>query len=44
MGEFHLIDDNSRQQYSFDNAWRCMYSFVLLMMDGGTAWNMWCNL
>jgi hypothetical protein len=20
MGEFHLIDDNSRQQYSFDNA------------------------
>jgi hypothetical protein len=24
----------------FDNTWRCMYSFVLLMMGGGTAWNM----
>jgi len=22
------------------NTWRCMYSFVLLMMGGGTAWNM----
>ena len=30
----------SRQQYRFDNTWRCMYSFVLLMMGGGTAWNM----
>jgi len=25
--------------YWFDNTWRCMYSFVLLM-GGGTAWNM----
>ena len=24
-----------------DNAWSCMYSYVLLMMGGGTAWNMW---
>jgi len=23
-----------------DNTWRCMYSFVLLMMGGETAWNM----
>jgi len=23
-----------------DNTWRCMYSYVLLMMGGGTAWNM----
>ena len=38
--EFHLIHDSSRQQYCFDNIWRCMYSFVLLMMGGGTAWNM----
>jgi len=37
---FHLIHDSSRQQYWFDNTWRCMYSFVLLMMGGGTAWNM----
>ena len=22
------------------NTWRCKYSFVLLMMGGGTAWNM----
>ena len=38
--KFHLIHDSSRQQYCFDNTWRCMYSFVLLMMGGGTAWNM----
>jgi len=38
--EFHLIHDSSRQQYWFDNTWRRMYSFVLLMMGGGTAWNM----
>jgi hypothetical protein len=38
--EFHLIHDSSRQQYWFDNTWRCMYSFVLLMMGEGTAWNM----
>ena len=37
---FHLIHDSSRQQYWFYNTWRCMYSFVLLMMGGGTAWNM----
>jgi hypothetical protein len=24
-----------------DNTWSCMYSYVLLMMDGGTAWNMY---
>jgi len=30
---------SSRQQYSFDNTCRCMYSFVLLMMNGRTAWN-----
>jgi len=24
----------------FDNTWRCIYSFVLLMMGEGTAWNM----
>jgi len=35
---FYLIHDSSRQQYWFDNIWRCMYSFVLLMMGGGTAW------
>ena len=23
-----------------DNTWSCVYSFVLLMMGGGTAWNM----
>jgi hypothetical protein len=32
--------DSSRQQYWFNNTWRCMYSFVLLLMGGGTAWNM----
>ena len=37
---FHIIHDSSRQQYWFDNTWRCMYSCVLLMMGGGTAWNM----
>jgi hypothetical protein len=37
---FHLIHDSSRQQYWFDNTWCCMYSFVLLMMSAGTAWNM----
>ena len=37
---FHLIHDSSRQQYWFDNTWRCMYSFVLLVMGGGTVWNM----
>jgi len=25
--QFHLIHDSSRQQYWFDNTWRCMYSF-----------------
>ena len=38
--EFHLIHVSSRQQYWFDNTWRCMYSSVVLMMGGGTAWNM----
>ena len=38
---FYLIHDSSRQQYWFDNTWRCMYSFVLLMMGGRTAWNMY---
>jgi len=38
--EFHLIHDSSRRQYWFDNIWRCMYTFVLLMMGGPTAWNM----
>jgi len=38
---FHLI---CRQQYWFDDTWLCMYSFVLLMMGGGTAWNMQSNL
>jgi hypothetical protein len=42
--EFHLIHDSSRQQYWFDNTWRCMYSFVLLMMGGGTVWNMQSDL
>ena len=37
---FHLIHDSIRQQYWFDNTRRCMYSSVLLMMGGGTAWNM----
>jgi hypothetical protein len=37
---FHLIHDSSTQQYWFDNTRRCMYSFVLLMMDWGTTWNM----
>jgi len=32
LRKFRLIHDSSRQQYWFDNAWRCMYSFVLLMM------------
>jgi hypothetical protein len=36
---FHLIHDSSMQQYWFDSTWPCMYSFVLLMMGGGTAWN-----
>ena len=26
---------------SIDNTWSCMYSYVLLMMSGGTAWNTW---
>jgi hypothetical protein len=34
------IHNSSRRQYWFDNTWRCMYSFVLLMMGGETAWNM----
>jgi len=38
--EFHLTHDNSREQYCFDNTWHCMYTFVLLMMGKGTAWNM----
>ena len=42
--EFHVIHGSSRQQYWFDNTWRCMYSSVLLMMGGGTAWNMQSNL
>jgi hypothetical protein len=40
---FHLIHNSGRQQYWFDNTWRCMYSFVLLMAGGGTAWNMQSN-
>jgi hypothetical protein len=40
----HLIHDSSRQQYWLDNTWRCMYSFVLLMMSGETVWNMQSNL
>jgi len=24
-----------------DNTWSCLYSCVLLMMGGGTAWNMY---
>ena len=31
--QFHLIHDSSRQQYWFENTWRCMYNFVLLMME-----------
>ena len=42
--EFHLIHGSSRQQYWFDNTWRSMYSFLLLMMGGGTAWNKYSNL
>jgi hypothetical protein len=34
---FHLTLDRSRQQYWFDNTWRCMHSFVFLMMGGGTS-------
>ena len=34
------IVDSSRQQYWFDNIWCYMYSFMLLMMGRGTAWNM----
>jgi hypothetical protein len=30
--QFHLIHDSGRQQYWFDDTWRCMYSFVFLMM------------
>jgi len=41
--QFHLTHDSSRQQYWFDNTWRCIYSFVLPMMGGGTAWNMQSN-
>jgi hypothetical protein len=37
-------NDSSRQQYWFDNTWRCMYSCLLLMMDGWTAWNVYSNL
>ena len=29
-----------KQQYWFDNTLSCMYSFVLLMIGGGTDWNM----
>jgi len=25
---------------NIQNTWSCMYSYVLLMMGGGTAWNM----
>jgi hypothetical protein len=32
--------DSGRQQYWFDNTRRCMHSAALLMMGGGTAWNM----
>jgi len=41
---FHLIHDSSRQQYWFYNTRRCMYNFVVLLMGGGTAWNMYSNL
>ena len=44
LQSFHLIYEGSRQQYWFDNNWRCMYIFLLLMMDGGTLWNMQSNL
>jgi len=37
---FHLIHDTSKQQYWFENIWRCIYTFVLLVMDRRTAWNM----
>jgi len=26
-------------RYCQTNTWRCTYNFVLLMMGGGTAWN-----
>ena len=31
---------NEQATILVDNTWSCMYSFVLLMMGGGTAWNM----
>ena len=37
-----LVSSPRRQQQAavlVDNTWSCMYSYVLLMMGGGTAWN-----
>ena len=39
----HAVPSHSRQQQAavlVDNTWRYMYSYVLLMMGGGAAWNM----
>ena len=38
-----IMDETERRTHIavlVDNTWSCMYSFVLLMMGGGTAWNM----
>jgi hypothetical protein len=34
------VVDEMEAAVLFDNTWSCMYSYVLLMMGGGTVWNM----
>ena len=38
--QFRLFHDTRKQQYWLTNTWSCMYNYVLLMMGGGTVWNM----
>jgi hypothetical protein len=39
--EFYLIQNSSNCWYWFDNIWRCMYSFVLLLW---MRWNSWSSI
>jgi hypothetical protein len=37
----HVLTQAERSRKSSTNTRSCVYSFELLMMGGGTAWNMW---
>jgi len=36
----HINVNTASGIVNIDNTWSCMYSYVLLMMSGETAWNM----